>query len=286
MPSVFQKLTSDLDEESGKRRVGEILENRWFEILIMVLVVCDVVLVMIEAGVDHHVLCIGGKVVPAPEHHGGHAALLGASPTLTRRLNQPHTVLAVLDMMSSTDRHEPHTDDEHGHHAAPTEVLQCDTRDGHHAHHLAHTCHTLSIAILVFFMAEILLKIWVNPEHFMASFVHKLDLVVVTVSLIIDTVVIAYIESQEEQGNTRGPKKEEMELVAGLLLISRCWRFVRIFHGFFEEYEKIESKTSKEKKENEKLRQALIIAGLDPDVELAKLGHEHSEHGKDSEHCG
>mmetsp|Transcript_98518 Transcript_98518/g.195416 ORF Transcript_98518/g.195416 Transcript_98518/m.195416 type:complete len:291 (-) Transcript_98518:89-961(-) len=290
MPSVLERLTSGLHEESGKQRVGAILENRWFEILIMSLVVCDVLLVMVEGGVDHHVLCIGGKVVPASEHHGA-ASLMGASSTFARRLRKPQSALANWDMVSSHLPHEQaHEHDSaslaHGHHAEPNEVLQCDTREGHRAHHIAHTCHVLSIAILVFFVLELLLKLWVNPEHFMASFVHKLDLVVVVVSLIIDTVVIAYIESQAEKGNIDKSKSGDIQVVAGLLVISRSWRFVRIFHGFYEEYHTIEQQTTKDKKENEKLRLALQIAGLDPDKELAKLGNEHGDHGKDSEHSG
>jgi len=270
MSSVLTKLHSGLDQESGKHRVGEILENRWFEILVMCLVVCDVLLVMVEAGVDHNVLCIGGKVVPVSEHHGA-ASLVMATSSVTRRLRQPQSALAVLDMMSGHDPHHPETN----------EVLQCDTREGHRAHHLAHTCHMLSIPILVFFMVEILLKLWVNPEHFMASFVHKLDLVVISISLLIDVVIIPYIESHDVYQE----KAKDFEIVAGLLILSRSWRFVRIFHGFFEEYHTIEERTAKEKKENEKLRLALQIAGLDPDVELSKLGHEHGDHGKDSEHC-
>jgi len=281
MTSVVHRLHSGMeDDNSGKRRMGEILENKWFEILIMFLVICDVLLVTVEAGVDHHVLCIGGKVVPVPEHHGA-ASLVGVSSTVARRLRQPQSALAVLDIMSS---HDPH--DLHGHHTEPNEVLQCDTREGHRAHHLTHTCHVLSIAILVFFMIEILLKLWVNPEHFMASFVHKLDLVVVSISLIIDAILIPYIESQVEEGSAEEKSSKDIELVAGLLIISRSWRFVRIFHGFYEEYHTIEEKTANVKKENAKLRLALQIAGLDPDVELSKLGHEHSDHGKDSEHCG
>jgi len=259
MPSVFEKLSVGLDEESGKSRVGEIVEHRWFEILIMCLVVCDILLVMVEAGVDHHVLCIGGKVVPVSGHHGS-ASLVGASSTFTRRLRHPQSTLAVLDMMNSHDPHhaepihaepqhhaEPHHGEPHHaepHHAEPDEVLQCDTREGHRAHHLTHTCHMLSIAILVFFMVEILLKLWVNPEHFMASFVHKLDLVVISISLLIDVVIIPYIESHDVYQE----KAKDFEIVAGLLILSRSWRFVRIFHGFFEEYHTIEERTAKEKK--------------------------------------
>lgn len=307
---MLERLTSGLDTESGKHRVGEIVENRWFEILIMCLVVCDVVLVMVEAGVDHHVLCIGGKVVPAPasEHHGA-ASFLGVGSTFRRRLGQPQAALTILPNLEHSvilpnvghHPHDPHGhhaeshghheeshghhEESHGHHEHPNEVLMCDTRHGHQAHHLTHTCHMLSIAILVFFLLEILLKLWVNPEHFMASFVHKLDLFVVSVSLIIDVVIIPYVESQVEEGKVGEDKKQDIEIVTGLLILSRSWRFVRIFHGFYEEYHTIEEKTAKDKKENEKLRLALQIAGLDPDVELKKLSHEHGEHGH-SEHCG
>lgn len=144
----------------------------------------------------------------------------------------------------------------------------------------------LSIAILVIMLLELLVKLWVNPEHFMASFVHKLDLFVVVVSLLIDVVIIPYVESKVEEGSVDEDKSKDIEIVTGLLILSRSWRVVRIFHGFYEEYHTISEKTGKDKKENEKLRLALQIAGLDPDAELAKLGHEHGDHGKDSEHRG
>lgn len=99
----------------------------------------------------------------------------------------------------------------------PPSALVCDSRHGPKAHHIAHTAHKFSIYILVIFTLELFLKIYVNPRHFFGNCWEVLDLVVVLVSLALDTVVEGYFEE-----------------VVEVLICCRLWRVVRIVHGFIE----------------------------------------------------
>jgi hypothetical protein len=107
-------------------------------------------------------------------------------------------------------------------------ALVCEDRHGHHSHHMAHTCHFWSVAILSFFMLELLVKIWISPSAFFHNFFHVLDLIVVSVSLFIDTIMVQVVMF------FWGESSEGLDIVAILLLTSRLWRIARIIHGIFE----------------------------------------------------
>lgn len=114
---MHRTLHEDAEDGSLKKRVGEILESRWVEVLIVLLVIADICLVVMEVGIEEHFFCINGKVVTCPEplahragmrisvggehgidistdhamdagHHGGHHFLQAslASGGLRRRL--------------------------------------------------------------------------------------------------------------------------------------------------------------------------------------------------------
>jgi len=75
MPAVVTKgdnlvarLHHGAEEGSAKHRVGKFLESTKVEILIVLLVLCDIVLLGIEHGIDHHILCIEGRVAPLAPH--------------------------------------------------------------------------------------------------------------------------------------------------------------------------------------------------------------------------
>eukprot|EP00929_Paragymnodinium_shiwhaense_P039444 TRINITY_DN206_c0_g1_i1.p1 TRINITY_DN206_c0_g1~~TRINITY_DN206_c0_g1_i1.p1 ORF type:complete len:401 (+),score=67.08 TRINITY_DN206_c0_g1_i1:162-1364(+) len=131
--------------------------------------------------------------------------------------------------------------------AAQPDVLVCEGAEWHTTEHLLHTCHFWSITILVIFMIEILLKIWCIPGYLDSAW-HKLDCTVVTLSLIVDTVVIWYIEEQRKEDQASGmgaeanikarANREQAELIQGLLVASRVWRIVRIVHGLSEHHRK------------------------------------------------
>lgn len=55
-----------LKEGSAKSRIARILDSQWIEAFILFLVFVDIGLLSMEAGIDHHMLCIDGHVVPRP----------------------------------------------------------------------------------------------------------------------------------------------------------------------------------------------------------------------------
>merc|ERR1712232_1376567 len=103
--------------------------------------------------------------------------------------------------LNAQDRHSQSEEEELG-------ALVCETRNDPTAHKIVHTVHYMSIAILCFFMLEVLAKIYVDPQEFFSSNFEILDLVVVSISLMMDTVVEAKFEE-----------------VLEVLIVARMWRF-------------------------------------------------------------
>eukprot|EP00747_Dinoflagellata_sp_TGD_P027194 gnl/TRDRNA2_/TRDRNA2_132456_c1_seq1.p1 gnl/TRDRNA2_/TRDRNA2_132456_c1~~gnl/TRDRNA2_/TRDRNA2_132456_c1_seq1.p1 ORF type:complete len:376 (-),score=73.76 gnl/TRDRNA2_/TRDRNA2_132456_c1_seq1:97-1224(-) len=57
---AFRKLDVGLIKGTCRQRATQFAESPWIELIVVLLVIADVVLVSIEAGVDHHALCIHG----------------------------------------------------------------------------------------------------------------------------------------------------------------------------------------------------------------------------------
>ena len=75
-----------------------------------------------------------------------------------------------------------------------------------------------TVAILVTFEMELLSLIYLlGPRQFLATFMYVLDLFIVTASLALE---LAFHFS-----------REELAEMAGILILFRLWRFVRIGHG-------------------------------------------------------
>jgi len=55
-----------LEEGGSKSRLAKALDGKTVECIILLLVFVDIGLLSVEAGIDHHLLCIDGKVVPKP----------------------------------------------------------------------------------------------------------------------------------------------------------------------------------------------------------------------------
>jgi len=275
------------DAPSGspmKEKVRRVAENHWAEAIVLVLVLLDVVFVSIEAGIDHQVICVNPKVVPRPSSAVEFAQHIPVSFMATSsdrnsrgaRLRSVATSFGGLSL--ATDMAHPGEEEE--------EMLTCDTRHGEEAEHIMHTCHFWSIVILLVFSVELSVKWWAVPG-FMNSNLHRLDFFVVIVSLIIDVIVIPYVEEQALQKENEGDlhmrhqhaKEIDKEMgtilmVTALLMISRCWRLVRIVHGLYEQYEGVFTRAEEEgklssKEENDKLRAALTSLGYNPDNEIA-----------------
>lgn len=246
-----------LQEDSLKFNVATSLHSKWVETLIVFLVFFDIGLLSFEAGIDHHLFCINGRVVPRP----GSTQTTGRGDVTTQPRVHPHHAISphlfdakgitslrhrrsssrvpnlyqlfarqALLLQESTlqGKHYDNVDVRahgHGHGHGQNDVLMCETRMGPRAHEIAHRCHIASIAILLVFLLEILLKFWVDPAHFLGHWFMILDAAVVFVSLLVDTLVVWLVS----QNSTRDTSSLNMIVVA--LLVVRMWRIVRIVHG-------------------------------------------------------
>jgi len=202
------------EDSPVKKSLAEFVESRPAEFTILLLVLCDVVLVVMEAGIDFKLFCIAGQVM-------AHSALNPGSSHV--QLAQPHEFFLgkahhFLQPVKLVER--------------PEQVLVCETPEGHHAEHITHTCHLLSIAILCIFMAELLLKIWVHGKEFFHSAFEVLDLIIVSLSLVCDLWISRLVEAGGEADGSGNLAAAETASV--LLIILRFWRVVRIAHGFYE----------------------------------------------------
>lgn len=234
-----------------KKWLAEILESRAVELIIVLLVMVDAMMVLIEAGVQDHVFCVGGRVVECPPAAiPAEGAALAQARNLQdgmragQRAGLRTGLLAAQDwQLSQTHSHslsQPHSpSSEHPpsgvlcpHPGEP--VLVCNTKDGHEARHLLHVCHMISVSILCAFVVELSLKWWSNPDEFCSNFYHKLDLFVTVVSLLMDTVVYAMIEHYRDD-DSRHDAGVPVIVLSALLILARLWRIVRICHGIFEE---------------------------------------------------
>lgn len=132
--------------------------------------------------------------------------------------------------------------------SAYASALVCDARKGTTAYRISRRCHTLSLYILAFFMLELTLKMCVTPTEFFHSFLHKLDLFVVSVSIFMDTFLYNHFGD-----------------IFTVLVLIRLWRVVRIFHGIIELFDnELEARHHIEKHAQEQARRELALQGKLP----------------------
>eukprot|EP01120_Amphizonella_sp_Union-15-10_P016289 TRINITY_DN853_c0_g1_i3.p1 TRINITY_DN853_c0_g1~~TRINITY_DN853_c0_g1_i3.p1 ORF type:complete len:248 (+),score=32.07 TRINITY_DN853_c0_g1_i3:67-810(+) len=99
-------------------------------------------------------------------------------------------------------------------------------------HQLSEGMHIISIAILIIFEIELLSLLFSLGLHFFTKFMYVLDLIVVTLSLIIDLLL--------------------GEVLSSFLLLFRLWRMLRIVHGIYASVE--ETAKKKHHHQNEQIR--------------------------------
>lgn len=112
---------------------------------------------------------------------------------------------------------------------------------------IEHGLHVTSIAILVIFLCELFLKLYVYRLRFFKKYCELFDGVVVVISFILDIIP------------TMGTTEAE------LIIIARLWRVARIVNGIIltmntakeEEIQKLSKKNEILQKENEELRAKL-----------------------------
>eukprot|EP00747_Dinoflagellata_sp_TGD_P163267 gnl/TRDRNA2_/TRDRNA2_181759_c0_seq1.p1 gnl/TRDRNA2_/TRDRNA2_181759_c0~~gnl/TRDRNA2_/TRDRNA2_181759_c0_seq1.p1 ORF type:complete len:319 (-),score=56.94 gnl/TRDRNA2_/TRDRNA2_181759_c0_seq1:267-1223(-) len=267
--AAFRKLVGGMEKGTFRHTMAHYIESPAVEILVLVLVICDVVLVSIEASIDHHVVCVNGyqiRGIPRSEvlepYHGvaEEAHLLQVGPPswndpaelagqLRGRSSHAHHMRPALSLLEYSEQRAHEEDHGHGHDhghgdggeaeegtieghpLGPPGALVCEDRYGHEAHHIVHHCHIWSIAILCIFVVELSIKLAANPPEFCGNPFHVLDFVIVVLSLVVDTFVMWYIHEHAEQMRD---KTADVETIMVLLICCRIWRVVRIVHGIFE----------------------------------------------------
>lgn len=140
-------------------------------------------------------------------------------------------------------------------------VLLCEDRSGDTAHALMLWCDCISVAIVLLFLVELLVKMWVNPKFFRGSRLHMMDLVVVVMSLLADIVNVCLFLWNIPI---------EVKLLEMFLVMIRLWRIARIIHTAFSMWyhakaplkEKVKSQKYLLKTQKEKIRILRSLAGL------------------------
>jgi hypothetical protein len=125
-----------------------------------------------------------------------------------------------LSEATANDAHEQHNLCESPF-LSTTYPVACDE----HKYPGLHTAHVvlraISISILTVFLVELsVLMIAIGVRHFFHKFYYVLDLFVISFSLILEILFVLTNNNQAAD-------------LAGLLIIARLWRFVRIGHGIF-----------------------------------------------------
>eukprot|EP00421_Protoceratium_reticulatum_P059465 CAMPEP_0168492776 /NCGR_PEP_ID=MMETSP0228-20121227/70387_1 /TAXON_ID=133427 /ORGANISM="Protoceratium reticulatum, Strain CCCM 535 (=CCMP 1889)" /LENGTH=217 /DNA_ID=CAMNT_0008509557 /DNA_START=112 /DNA_END=765 /DNA_ORIENTATION=+ len=184
------------------------------ETFIMVLVLSDAIFALVEAGVQHHVVCTGGHLVASPTQHAGITSF---------REDVDDFSMVSRDVPEMTRFRSERGPLDGG---SAGEDLRRLRPDGPEAQSVKNFCHTANVVILCVFIVELSLKLWADPSQFLASTLHKFDLFVVSISLLLDTAVLAFLKTDDQ--------REAIELVTASLILTRSWRVVRIFRGFID----------------------------------------------------
>lgn len=229
----------DWSEHRVKHMVAHLLQNHCVEVLVLLLVLLDVGFVFVETGLDMGFLCISGKQVSYGSLAGEHlypdsddvgeclsAQALGSLEPEPHHRSSSFASEPAAAACKKERRHRP-------------EVLVCAGPGDHHVEHLEHICHWGSVSVLLIFLLEILLKMWSIPDWF-ALPLHKLDLFVVVMSLLFDTVVQWTVEAfmTRHGGQASSAVKADIDIVVIMLLLARFWRVARIVYAFVEIEEK------------------------------------------------
>lgn len=141
--------------------------------------------------------------------------------------------------------------------AASDYAAGCDEYKYSQVHTVDLVLRIMTIAILSSFAIElVILMAACGVKTFFSNFFYILDLVVVSISLALEILFLILDEAQ-------------LELLVGILILSRLWRFVRIGHGIFATTYELSSKQHQgHHKYNKKLEAILKENGIPlPDEE-------------------
>jgi len=197
---------------SPRARLLAVLQCRLVQLTLTVLLVLDVVVIFselfLEAEFPHcryvlrdAVSCCGADVYPASLSPG---EVLDFTSDLTngRRLGGPMSAAALCEQ------------------ASPAQ-LACDDHKWDVPHALHEILFWVSISVLTSFEIELLLLILALGGLFFRNPLYLLDICIISSSLGLELFL-----------HSLGPNKHAEEM-AGLLVLSRLWRFLRIGHAIF-----------------------------------------------------
>ena len=154
-------------------------------------------------------------------------------PALASALPADHHHLRVLSGHGHEDDHQFTCGA--GFAMAPAGGVYCDPHLHAKVHH-AETIFTLmTVIILMIFLFELIGLLLALDRLFFKSPLHILDLFIVTFSLglQIHIYIVRVHGDQVDDGTMADPHGEAIlpDDITGLILFSRCWRFVRVGHG-------------------------------------------------------
>jgi len=229
-----------LPSGSLRRGLGRLLENKLFDAVILSLVVCDLVVTLVEFGVDENLLCLSGTQVTA-----SHECLrfIDAGTRRLEQLSQPFYIdwvhgASPLDFARANE----------------AQVLTCLGRHAEKTEWILEHCKVTSLAILSFFCVELFARILVAPKQFFLNCFSVLDLLVTVVSL-----VLLIFDDVAVQNGT-------VEASVFFLVFLRAWRVVRILFSVAEIVEDSQVEKYKAMARSARAR-ALALERLVPDAE-------------------
>ena len=103
-----------------------------------------------------------------------------------------------------------------------TATLIATRKSGHGAHSVHSALTYISLTILIIFAVELFGLLAAMGAQFFRNLLYTLDINVVTVAIVVDLIVLS---KGEDDGASVG--------VVELVIVARCWRFVRIVHGLY-----------------------------------------------------
>lgn len=215
-------------EDSWEAKVLHVLHSKSCQYTLMGLLLLDVVILFVElflgAQYPACTFIIRDAISCCPKTLDNYSQadehrLLGEASSLTCETGGIET--GDLHMFRSLA--EVASDEAEGHHSvceAGVDTPQCQAGCDPHKYDGVHTAHTAlfftTITILSIFMIElILLIVCLKPRVFFRKSFYVLDLFVVSVSLGLESFFYAADD-------------ETLQSLLGLIVLARCWRFVRI----------------------------------------------------------
>jgi len=135
----------------------------------------------------------------------------------------------------------------------------CDDHKYEWLHYVHYTFFSFTIAILgIFFIELCLVFVCLKPKNFIRKPLYVMDIIVVALSLVLE--LTFYFK-----------KSFAAAALAGILIITRLWRFVRVGHGIIMVTTKYNSQTNSDMKcYNKELEDMLVENGIELPKDAAK----------------